>query len=185
MKQLLTISIMLLISSGYILGLNIVENAGAEEKKRSNDGEQGVHERTGPITVDVHLKRVYLDGRTIVNVKPVTIWSMEDFRARFSDWERVDQDRNKVVFKKDINDISPLLKTSGYFGLSEDHTLKIYKGKPENKREDKRAIHTFFQIDVKELESELKHDLENGIPVKTKARYQKVIRTLKPYTMKR
>ncbi|HEU5139947.1 MAG TPA: BofC C-terminal domain-containing protein [Bacillales bacterium] len=181
MKRFITIFVMLLLSAAYILGSNIIRNVQAEKQHSvdRNNQKQEAYQVTAPKTVDVYLKRVYLDGRESLKIKPVKILSMEDFWSRFSDWQLVDQNMSKVVFKKKVNDISPVLKTSGYFGLSEDHILTIYKGKPE----EKKAIHSFFYIDVKELESELQRDLQQGIPVQTKGHYKKVIKKLKQFAV--
>ncbi|HEX7064312.1 MAG TPA: BofC C-terminal domain-containing protein [Bacillales bacterium] len=183
MKRLSTIFVMLLLSAAYIFGFHVIESPQAQKqagKEKIQKQEQHAYQVTGPKTVNVYLKRVFLDGRTSLDKEKVTIWSTEDFWARFSDWQLVDQNMDKVVFKKQINDISPVLKASGYFGLSKDDILTIYKGKPK----EKEAIHSFFHIDVKELESELQRELRKGIPVKTKGHYKKVIKRLKEYAVK-
>lgn len=179
MKRLITIIVMLLVSAGYVLVVNAFEDPDSAIQPDHED--QNVDQRTGPKTVDVYLKRIYLDGETDVNIKPVTILSKEDLWSRFSDWQLVDQNKKKVVFQKEVNDISPLLKADGYFGLSKDNILTIYEGKPNHKK----AIHSFYQIDVKALESHLQHRLQNGIPIQTKGHYQKVIKQLKKYAAKK
>ncbi|HEU5139710.1 MAG TPA: BofC C-terminal domain-containing protein [Bacillales bacterium] len=183
MKRLTTIFVMLLFSAAYILGFHVIESPKAQKqagKGKIQEQQQDAYQVTGPKTVNVYLKRVFLDGRTSVDKKEVTIWSMEDFWSRFSNWQLVDQNTSRVVFKKKVNDISPVLKASGYFGLSKDDILTIYKGKPEKKE----AIHSFFHIDVEELESELQSELRKGIPVRTKGHYKKVIKRLKEYSAK-
>lgn len=135
----------------------------------------GTSERTyEPKTVSIYLKKIYLDGRVTVAVKQETIFSMEDFWARYRGWKIVDQNREEIMFVKEVNDISPLLKESGYFGLSNENILKIYNGKPDRNN----VIHSFFQIDVRKLESRLKQRLKKGIPVKSKERYRTMLQRL-------
>src|SRR5699024_1487400 len=99
--------------------------------------------------------------------------------SKYRDWQLVDQNMKKMVFEKDVHDISPKVKKKGYFGISDDGVLTIFKGKTD----DKEAIQSFFQIEMKKLESELYRQLQDGIPVQSKDRYQKVLKQLKPYAM--
>lgn len=176
MKQLTTVLVMLLVSACYIFGFSRFENAQAE--KRTLVAQSGHHLSAVDLrTVNVYFKKIYLDGETTVDVKPVTVWSMEDFRNKYAGWRLVSQNKHKVVFEKKIKDISPILKTNGYFGLSKDGILTIYKGRPD----DEKAIHSFFQIDVKKLETGLQHELRKGIPVQSTGHYRQVIEHLKKY----
>jgi forespore regulator of the sigma-K checkpoint len=78
-----------------------------------------------------------------------------------------------------VNDISPLLKMNGYFGLTKDGTLSIFNGKPK----EADIIQSFFQIDVKKLESKHYQQLLKGIPVKSKEDFARVVETMKKYEM--
>jgi forespore regulator of the sigma-K checkpoint len=130
-------------------------------------------------TVDVILERVYLDGEVSEEVKSETIWSMEDFWAAYAAWELVDMSDEQVVFRQSVDDISPLLKSNGYFGISEEGVLSIFNGKPGQSE----IIQSFFQIDIKRLESKQHEDLVRGIPVKSKQGYQQVIQSFQPFSL--
>ncbi|WP_010678270.1 intercompartmental signaling factor BofC [Bacillus timonensis] len=148
----------------------------AELTKENNDAVQEVN---GPLEVTVILERVYVDGEVSEEILKETILSMEDFWAQYEDWDLVHQDEEQVVFQQRIDDISPLLKTNGYFGLTEDGILSIFNGKPGG---SDNVIQSFFQIDVEKLES-YQHDLlKNGIKVGSKDEYINVIETYKTYT---
>lgn len=177
-SQLLVLMTVLLLGT-----VTAFASTGQEFSKQSEQAasQQEAYTVYQPKTVDVYLKREFLDGETSVNVVSETIYSMEDFWALYADWELVDQNTSKVIFKKKVNDISPLLKASGYFGLSKDNILTIYNGKPE----EQEAIQSFYQIDVKELESHLQEELQQGIPINSKSHYQKVIKQLKEYAVSR
>lgn len=128
-----------------------------------------------PKTIQVILSRIYLDGEISEEVVEETILSMEDFWAEYGEWELVEQDEEQIVFQQKIEDISPLLKINGYFGISEQGTLNIYEGKPaENK-----VIQSFFQINTKKLKSYQQQKLEKGIPVLSRDRYEKVLKKYK------
>ncbi|WP_434801631.1 BofC C-terminal domain-containing protein [Robertmurraya yapensis (ex Hitch et al 2024)] len=132
-----------------------------------------------PIEVQVVLERMYLDGEYSQEIVIETIWSMEDFWAKYEDWELIDMTENKVVFREYVDDISPLLKTNGYFGISSDGTLTIFNGRPQTSK----IIHTFFQLDMGKLESKKQEELKKGIRIKNKDRYVEVLETFKHYTL--
>ena len=55
---------------------------------------------------------------------------LEKFLQQYKEW-LVDRDDVQIVLQKKVDDISPLLKTSGYFGVSEEGILQIFKGVPK------------------------------------------------------
>lgn len=131
----------------------------------------------GPITVEVFLQRNYIDGNQSEEVVYETIWSMEDFWANYADWQLVDQEVNKVTFEQKIDDISPISKVNGFFGLTEEGILTIFNGKPD----EEEVIQSFFQIDVDELESGLMEELKQGIRVQSKQEYTEILERFRAF----
>ncbi len=134
-----------------------------------------------PLELTVHLKKVYLDGEVSEEVVKEIIFALEDFWAKYESWQLVDMDEERLLFEKKVDDISPLLKMNGYFGITDDGTLSIFNGKPE----EADVIQSFFQIDVKKLESSQQMRLMQGIPVKTKEEYAEVVESMKKYSIKK
>lgn len=132
-----------------------------------------------PVEVKVILERVYIDGETSQEYVKETVYSLEDFWAKYKDWHLVDMSEKEVVFRRHVDDISPLLKTNGYFGITDEGILTIYNGKPEHSK----IIHSFFQIDIEKLESNKHEELKEGIPITNKAQYEKVLETFRNYTV--
>lgn len=164
----------LLLISLSVYGLVLPTEPALAEKPETK-----VHEINEPLKVKIILQRVFLDGEMSEERVLETIWSMEDFWAKYDDWQLVDMEQNKAVFRQDIDDISPLLKTNGYFGLSDEGVLTIFNGRPGGAN----IIQSFFQIDLGRLESFKRDQLKKGIPIKTKQCYEEVLETFKPYTM--
>ncbi|MEW9053739.1 MAG: intercompartmental signaling factor BofC [Neobacillus sp.] len=133
-----------------------------------------------PQQMTVILERVYLNGDISQEVVQEDIWSPENFWAKYDQWQLVEMDHETMVFRKQIDDISPLLKANGYFGITEDGVLTIFNGRPGQSR----IIQSFFQIDVKKLESKTQEELIQGIPIKTKDRYVEVLESFKQYSIK-
>jgi forespore regulator of the sigma-K checkpoint len=102
---------------------------------------------------------------------------MEHFWVKYEQWELVDTYDKGLVFKQQMDDISPLLKANGYFGITDDGTLTIFNGRPHQTN----IIQSFFQLNIEKLESRKHLELKKGIPIKTKDRYVNVLETFKPY----
>lgn len=131
-----------------------------------------------PMELELLLKCEYVDGEISEETVTETIYRYEDFWEKYGDWEFIGIENEKMVWQRKVDDISPLLKTNGYFGVTEDGILTIFNGRPDKAH----IIHSFFQIDVGKLESRKKEELLEGIPVKTKDRYVEVLETFEPYT---
>ena len=143
--------------------------------------QQDNHKTPQPINITVILERIYLDGELSQEVVQETCWSMENFWAKYDQWQLTDINESTFVFRKHVDDISPLLKANGFFGVTEDGILTIFNGRPGQSR----IIQSFFQIDIKKLESKIQEELIQGIPIKSKDHYVEVLETFKPYSLKK
>jgi forespore regulator of the sigma-K checkpoint len=166
------VTVVLFMFIGMVPG--IVETGYAEQMKNHQD-----QQKSEPQQLTIILERIYLDGEMSEEVVLDTYWSIENFWAKYDQWQLVDIDESTMVFRKQVDDISPLLKANGYFGITDDGVLTIYNGRPD----PSRIIQSFFQIDVKKLESKKQEELIQGIPIKTRDRYVEVLETFKPYSM--
>lgn len=146
---------------------------------KAEDGSISHEVKDSPLILDVTLKRIYLDGETSEETIKETIWALEDFWAKYESWHLIDMDEDKIIFESTVDDISPLLKINGFFGLSEDGTLSIFNGSPNQAD----IIQSFFQIDIKKLEGRKRLQLEQGIPVKSKEIFSEVLETMKQYSI--
>lgn len=145
-----------------------------EQKKTEN-----AFHITGPKVLSVHLKKVYLDGFKTEKVVKEPVLSMEDFWNEYRQWQLVKQTNDAIYFQKNINDISPVSKAAGIFGIDNQHTLTIFKGSPN----DAHIIQTFFQLDLDALEAKMQTELKHGIPVQSKEHFQQVIDMLRKYQL--
>lgn len=129
--------------------------------------------------IKVILQREYLDGE--LSEKKITerFGTLEEFKNKYSGWKISEQTKEYIVLHKMENDISPLLKTNGYFGITKDGTLSIYNGKPA----DDKIIHTFFQIDVGKLEVYQQEELQQGIQIISKAQFNSLMEEYREYAV--
>ncbi|WP_062355513.1 BofC C-terminal domain-containing protein [Bacillus kwashiorkori] len=128
----------------------------------------------------VVLQTYYLDGEIGEEIVIEKDMPFPVLKERYKDWQLVEMNGDRIVLKKSVDDISPLLKANGYFGLSDDGALSIFNGKPD----DKNIIQSFFQIEMHKLESKLQERLLKGIPIRTKDEFHDVLETYKPYSRK-
>ncbi|WP_241156693.1 BofC C-terminal domain-containing protein [Bacillus sp. FJAT-42376] len=126
----------------------------------------------------ISLERMYLDGETSVEVREESFHSLADLSEYYQEWLVIDRENNRIVLKKQINDISPLMKATGYFGINKEGILTVFEGKPG---EEAKVIQSFFQLDVGKLESKRHTELEKGIRVESRKQYLRVIETFKAY----
>ncbi|OOE05709.1 Forespore regulator of the sigma-K checkpoint, BofC [Anoxybacillus kestanbolensis] len=136
-----------------------------------------VLQHTSPVEMTIILETVYMDGEVGEEIREETVTSMKDIWNKYKDWHLINMDDEQIVFQRYVDDLSPLTK-AGYFGLTEDGTLSIFEGKPG---ESSRVIQSFFQIDVKKLESHEREKLKKGISVRSKRNYERVIEAYKPF----
>ncbi|CAG9619475.1 intercompartmental signaling factor BofC [Sutcliffiella rhizosphaerae] len=187
MKPIMPNKLLLILTGAFTLFIFFhIFNAheGVADKQDFVDEEaiEDAFEVSGPLTLKVVLERIYLDGEVSEEVLEKTVWAMEDFWSQYEEWQVIDLDEEQVVFQQYIDDISPLLKSNGYFGISNDGILTIYEGKPT---EESKIIQSFFQIDIGKLESHQHEKLKDGIKVVSKDEYVQVLETFKPYTTKK
>lgn len=164
---LAAIVVFLFMLIGRVPGLIMVGSATVMDTQKSE-----------PLAMKIVLERIYLDGEVSEETIQENIFSLENFWAKYDQWKLKEIDEKTIVFSKQMDDISPLLKANGYFGISDKGVFSIFNGKPGQSR----IIQSFFQIDVKKLESSKQKELHDGIPIKNKDRYVKVLETFKSYS---
>ncbi|MFC4320925.1 intercompartmental signaling factor BofC [Litchfieldia salsa] len=180
MLRTITYSMMvgiLLILSGFISDTE-QQSLNQDKNQKQVEYEDG-NGLNNPQVLTVILERVYLDGEVSEEIMEETIWAMEDFLAQYENWQLIYQDEEQVVFQQHVDDISPLLKSNGYFGISDEGVLTIFDGRPNSSN---KVIQSFFQIDIERLESRQHDLLKKGIKVGNKAEYINVLETYRTFT---
>ncbi|MBX0358845.1 BofC C-terminal domain-containing protein [Halobacillus sp. Nhm2S1] len=125
-----------------------------------------------PLKLTVILKEHYIDGVTETTKKEETIWSMMDFWASYEGWVVEEQELDQVVFQRQVDDISPLTKQTGYFGLTEDGELAVFQGLPDQGK----VIESFKPVPIKPLETKREKELKQGIKIKDHRHFEQVVR---------
>jgi forespore regulator of the sigma-K checkpoint len=90
-----------------------------------------------------------------------------------------------VHFVKKIEDLSPRCKENAYFGMDKNGNLSLFEGVPGTG--EGNVIQTFFQLDIRHLESSLPRDaikeLYRGIQVRDLSEYNSVLSTFSDFAV--
>lgn len=137
-------------------------------------------ENEKPHRTTILLERVYLDG--IVGEEEIEQKNMtkETAVSEYKEWRLVAEFDDELIFRTHVDDISPLLKTNGYFGVSGEGILSVYEGVPTSQQQ--KVIQSFFQLDINKLESRQHEQLQNGIRIHSKDQYLALLNFYKPYS---
>ncbi|GAA0354900.1 BofC C-terminal domain-containing protein [Caldalkalibacillus horti] len=176
-KGLVSLGVLLLaIITTMIIGIAQLPEKGMQ----NTHDEQGDHILEvfwGSSEIKLELVTEYMCGiqteiKTYDNIEEMEEWVLQ----HKDQWDHTE--RHDGVFRMTkfvANDLSPLCKNQGYFGLTEDRILTIYEGPPEQNK----IIQTFFRLDTELLESNRStHELSNlkqGIRIRNVKEYLNVL----------
>jgi forespore regulator of the sigma-K checkpoint len=130
-----------------------------------------------PQEVKLTLKKAYVCGVEEEEQQTKMVASKDQIQKDYPDWQIVSNEGNTYTLEKNVQDLAPICKEKGYFGLSKSGVLTLFEGPPQ----DDKVIQTFFQINTKKLRSGLPpHELEllhQGIRIKDLAEYNSILST--------
>ncbi|MFF2480532.1 BofC C-terminal domain-containing protein [Paenibacillus sp. NPDC058071] len=93
------------------------------------------------------------------------------------------QDGRSLTLEKRIEDLSEECRANAYFGMDRDGNLSLFEGEPK----EEKVMRTFFQLDVKYMESSLSQDkvdqLTAGIKVNDIDEYNSVLSTFSDFAL--
>jgi forespore regulator of the sigma-K checkpoint len=132
---------------------------------------------------EVMLYTVYVCGE---EVRSLGVREPEDIRRLAADhpeWEYMGIIQDKATFETHVDDLSTDCKENSYFGMDAFGNLTLFDGPPAQEK----AMKTFFQLDVKFLESSLPEevvkDLRQGIRIRDISEYNSVLSTFSDYAV--
>jgi forespore regulator of the sigma-K checkpoint len=130
------------------------------------------------ITIILH--KVYVNGEVIEEIYINQHKTLDQVKREFKDWKVIEENDDEIVLLKKIDDLSPTLKSKGYIGINGKGMLNLYIGIPSGNN----IIESFFQIDTNKLEVNKQKQLERGIKISTKKRYDHILNYLREYARK-
>jgi forespore regulator of the sigma-K checkpoint len=205
-RRLLILGIWLLMLGGALVASNIWQSVSQEEAAAAdNDWTYAISDSaqtTGKVHFDgtipsdefvaqlrndrgqreVILETIYVCGEESKNIGIKTSEEALQMYREHPQWEgRIHQE--KIIFSDRIEDLSPKCKENAYFGLDKNGNLTLFEGLPK----EENAIRTFFQLNIKHLESSLPREavqsLYDGIRVADYADYNSVLSTFSDFAV--
>lgn len=178
----------------FLIGLVVVQamygmpasKAEAAAVVEPGDGNHGLirilQEHEEPLAVQLH--RRYICGEESQPLGRLS--SAEVIRMLMShpEWTAVlSQDGQTVLLEEKVEDFSQSCKDNVYIGLDKQGYLSLFEGAPKKEK----VVKTFFQLDVKYMESSLPQDkvdrLAEGIKISDMDEYNSVLSTYSDYAM--
>lgn len=98
-------------------------------------------------------------------------------------WQGRIDNKGEVWLEDHVAELSETCKQKGYIGLDSSGGLSLFEGKPDKEK----IMRTFFQIDIKSMETSLPKEiiqqLHDGIRVQDLDEYNSVISTFSDYAV--
>ncbi|MFM1652387.1 BofC C-terminal domain-containing protein [Brevibacillus sp. B_LB10_24] len=135
--------------------------------------------------IELVLRRSYLCGTKDEEKQLSNGKSAEQLLSEHTDWEVVSVEPERLVLHKQVNDLSPVCKENGYFGVSRDGMLALFNGVPS----ENKVIQTFYQINTARMEASLPKEeiahLKSGIRVRDLAEYNSILSTYSEFQLRK
>lgn len=131
----------------------------------------------------VHTATVYVCGteqNVIGTLKPAEIFGL---MRKHPEWQGRIDEKGEVWLEEHVAELSETCKQKGYIGLDSSGGLSLFEGKPDKEK----IMRTFFQIDIKSMETslpkEIVQQLHDGIRVQDLEEYNSVISTFSDFAL--
>ncbi|MCC3376926.1 BofC C-terminal domain-containing protein [Cohnella sp. REN36] len=128
-----------------------------------------------PGDVEVVLHRAFLCGEETRKLGRFSTNEAIDLLKSHREWSASFDGAGRVVMEEAVDDLSPICRETAFIGLDRDGNLSLFDGPPRKEK----VIRTFFQLDVKSLESSLSkermRELTEGIRVTNRDSYNHVL----------
>lgn len=133
--------------------------------------------------VEVVLHRTYLCGEETRQLGSHSAAETMDLVKAHREWNASFDTKGRVYVEEAVDDLSPECRKSAYISIDQVGNLSLFDGPPRKEK----VIRTFFQLDVKSLESSLSkeklHELTQGIRVTDRDEFNSVLSTFSDFAV--
>ncbi|WP_054958148.1 BofC C-terminal domain-containing protein [Paenibacillus dakarensis] len=130
----------------------------------------------------VYLRTTFVCGVEEQDIGTMNAESIYTLLNNNPSWKgKMGQDGEVWLERNVTDDLSPTCKEQAYMSVDANGNLTLFEGPPQ----EERVIRTFFQLDIKSIESSLPKDvlkqLQNGIRIQDIDEYNSVLSTFSDY----
>lgn len=130
-----------------------------------------------------YLLKSYVCGEEKSTLGQQTSEQLLTMQMKNPNWLLSVSPNGEVTFTENIDDLSPACKEKAVFGIDGSSNLSLFNGTPAKDN----VIRTFFQLNIKHLESSLPPDtvekLREGIRISDMEEYNSVLSTFSDYAV--
>lgn len=134
-------------------------------------------------TRESYLLKSYVCGEEKSTLGQQTSEQLLNMQMKHPNWLLSISPNGEVTFTENIEDLSPACKEKAVFGIDGSSNLSLFNGTPAKDN----VIRTFFQLNIKHLESSLPPDtvekLREGIRISDMEEYNSVLSTFSDYAV--
>jgi forespore regulator of the sigma-K checkpoint len=134
-------------------------------------------------TRESYLLKSYVCGEEKSTLGQQTSEQLLSMQMKNPNWLLSVSPNGEVTFTENIDDLSPACKEKAVFGIDGSSNLSLFNGTPAKDN----VIRTFFQLNIKHLESSLPPDtvekLREGIRISDMEEYNSVLSTFSDYAV--
>lgn len=141
------IFIILLLILLAILDLFVFNNGTIKKADAAGDKDPTPSVQLDEDHIKVIFQLFYLDGEIEEETVIKNRVDMDKIWNQYKNWNLIEVNNDYMIFQKEVNDLSPLLKANGYFGLTDHKSFPLLHGQPKD-----HVIHLFYQFDLGKLE---------------------------------
>lgn len=151
------------------------------------ESDKFVSQVTADFEMNIKMITHYIVGEDVIENKTEQVKSLDELISNYSDWQMIDVSDNRIIFEREIEDLSPECKNGTYFSINPEGYLILFSGDVTNRSDEDKIIETFFRIDIQKLEGSLPvepiKELYEGIPIKDSAEFNSVLSTFSEFTI--
>lgn len=134
-------------------------------------------------TRESYMLKSYVCGEEKSTLGLQTSEQLLNMQMKHPNWLLSVSPNGEVTFTENIEDLSPACKEKAVFGIDGSSNLSLFNGTPAKDN----VIRTFFQLNIKHLESSLPPDtvekLREGIRISDMEEYNSVLSTFSDYAV--
>ncbi|WP_197479860.1 BofC C-terminal domain-containing protein [Paenibacillus swuensis] len=134
-------------------------------------------------TLNVVMDKLYICGTESTSLGSMEANQIISLLAENPHWTAMLQEDGSMHVTERIQDLSPTCKNNAYIGVDDQGNLTLYDAETGRKE----AVRTFFQLDVRQMESSLPRqtlqELYSGIKINDVDEYNSVLSTFSDFAM--
>lgn len=109
------------------------------------ESDKFVSQVTADFEMNIKMITHYIVGEDVIENKTEQVKSLDELISNYSDWQMIDVSDNRIIFEREIEDLSPECKNGTYFSINPEGYLILFSGDVTNRSDEDKIIETFLE----------------------------------------